>query len=274
MGRTWMLAVAMGLLGGVTAAQAQSWERSDEGWCEREWRGGDQERRCVVLTAEVADAGRLEVDGGMNGGVTVEGWGGDRVRVSARVWAQARSESRAQELVEEIRLRADDGRLSADGPDTDRREGWGVNWVVSVPHETDLDIDTHNGGISVTDVRGRMRFEAMNGGVHLERLAGDVEGRTTNGGLRIELEGERWQGEGLDVETFNGGVSVYVPEGYSAQFVTSTVNGGIDLDFPVTVRGRLGRRLDVALGDGGPMVRAVTTNGGVRVARAGRASMR
>jgi len=39
------------------------------------------------------------------------------------------------------------------------------------------------------------------------------------------------------------------------------------VDFPVEVRGRLGRRLTTTLGDGGPTVRVVTTNGGVKVSR-------
>lgn len=219
----------------------------------------------MVLSADVEDMGRLSVDGGMNGGVSVEGWSGTSVRVQARVWANAESMRRADELADAVRVRYDAGELSASGPDTERREGWGVSWVVSVPFDTDLELETHNGGISVSDVSGRIRFDAQNGGVHLEGVGGDVEGRTTNGGLHVELAGDRWQGDGLDVETVNGGVTVYVPSGYSAQLETGTVNGGIDVDFPVTVRGRIGRSLSVELGDGGPTVRAVTTNGGVRI---------
>mgnify|MGYP000361465391 CR=1 FL=1 len=48
------------------------------------------------------------------------------------------------------------------------------------------------------------------------------------------------------------------------------MNGGIDLDFPVRVQGRIGRRLSTTLGDGGPRVRVITTNGGVQIVRAGR----
>lgn len=46
-----------------------------------------------------------------------------------------------------------------------------------------------------------------------------------------------------------------------------TVNGGIDIDFPVTVSGRIGRQLRTTLGDGGPTIRVVTTNGGVKIKR-------
>jgi hypothetical protein len=98
-------------------------------------------------------------------------------------------------------------------------------------------------------------------------VAGDVRGRTTNGGVHVELDGRRWDGAGLDVQTTNGGVTLEVPADYSARLETGTVNGGLDLEFPVTVQGRIGRRLATTLGEGGPTVRAMTTNGGVRILR-------
>jgi len=52
------------------------------------------------------------------------------------------------------------------------------------------------------------------------------------------------------------------------------VNGGISLDFPVTVQGRIGRSLDIELGEGGATVRAMTTNGGVRIVRSGSKAIR
>jgi DUF4097 and DUF4098 domain-containing protein YvlB len=50
-------------------------------------------------------------------------------------------------------------------------------------------LKTVNGGISVSDIRGSLRFEATNGGIHLRRLAGDVTGATVNGGVNLELMG-------------------------------------------------------------------------------------
>jgi hypothetical protein len=37
------------------------------------------------------------------------------------------------------------------------------------------------------------------------------------------------------------------------------------VDFPITVQGMIGKRVTTQLGSGGPLVRVVTTNGGVRV---------
>jgi hypothetical protein len=59
-----------------------------------------------------------------------------------------------------------------------------------------------------------------------------------------------------------------MPERYSANFETGTVNGGLNVDFPMTVRGELGKRLSTVLGSGGPTIHVETTNGGVNVRRA------
>jgi hypothetical protein len=269
--RAWTgLAALLALAVGAGETEAQ-WTRTDDAGCEDRWGGRDRDRFCMVLEGEFDDAGRVVLDGGMNGGVQVEGWSRSGVEVRAMVWANARSAERAREIADDVRVSMRDGRLRADGPDTGRSESWGVSWEVTVPYETDLDIETMNGGIGVTDVQGEIVFRAQNGGVHLAGVGGDVSGRTTNGGVHVELDGRRWDGAGLDVETTNGGVTLAVPADYSARLETGTVNGGMELDFPVTVQGRIGKRLSTTLGDGGPPVRAVTTNGGVRISRAGSA---
>lgn len=265
------LAVAV-VMGGVGGGEAEAqWTRYDDAGCEDRRSGGDDDRYCLALHGEFDDVGRLELEGGANGGVQVEGWNRPEVAVRAHVWANARSPERAREIAADVRVSMRDGRLRSDGPDTDRRENWGVSWEVMVPFEIDLDIETNNGGIGITDVGGEIVFRATNGGVHLAGVSGDVRGRTTNGGLHVELDGRRWDGAGLDVSTTNGGVTLAVPPDYSARLETGTVNGGIELDFPVTVQGKVGKRIAATLGEGGPTVRAVTTNGGVRLVRGGSA---
>jgi DUF4097 and DUF4098 domain-containing protein YvlB len=138
-----------------------------------------------------------------------------------------------------------------------------------VPRRSDLSLEAHNGGIAIADVNGRIDFTALNGGVVLRRVGGSVHGSTTNGGIVVDLAGDRWDGETLDVRTTNGGIVISVPENYSAHLETGTVNGGLSIDFPVTVQGKISRELAVNLGSGGPTVRAMTTNGGVRIRRTG-----
>jgi hypothetical protein len=268
MGRGIGLLTVAACLVATAPLQAQvRWDRGDQEWCDEGWGGRDQERFCEVRTASLDPTGSLDVDGGANGGVRVEAWDRNEIEVRARVQASARTEDRAQEIGRDVELRVDGGRVRAEGPRTGRRESWAVSWEVRVPRSTNLRMRTTNGGIDVTDVSGDIDFRATNGGVTLVGVAGDVRGRTTNGGLHVELAGEGWTGAGMDVETTNGGITLLIPDDYSAELVTGTTNGGIDIGFPVTVQGRIGRQLRTTLGDGGPTIRAVTTNGGVHISR-------
>jgi DUF4097 and DUF4098 domain-containing protein YvlB len=146
-----------------------------------------------------------------------------------------------------------------------------VSFEVFVPRRADLSLETHNGGITISEVHGKIDFTALNGGVVLKKVGGAVRGSTTNGGVVVELSGDRWDGETLDVRTTNGGIVMSVPENYSAHLQTGTVNGGINVDFPVPgqggERGERSKQLAVNLGSGGATIKAMTTNGGVRVKR-------
>ena len=56
-----------------------------------------------------------------------------------------------------------------------------------------------------------------------------------------------------------------VPDNYNARLVAGTSNGSINVDFPITVQGRINRDIDTNLGSGGPTIRLRTSNGSVRV---------
>jgi DUF4097 and DUF4098 domain-containing protein YvlB len=147
--------------------------------------------------------------------------------------------------------------------------GYGVNYRVRVPRKLGVDLTSENGGIDISHLEGRIRFDTTNGGVDLNDLAGDVHGSTVNGGLDIALTGSSWRGQGLNAETTNGGVSLKVPDHYNAHLETATVNGGIEVNFPVTVQGDIKNRLSTNIGSGGATIHAETTNGGIEINRAG-----
>ena len=223
---------------------------------------------CEVRDQTLA-AGPLTVDAGRNGGIRVEGWDRNEIQVRAIVQTHARSENDAKQLASGVQIVTGGGRVSSSGPSTDGREWWSVNYRISVPRHTDLDLNANNGGISIRSVSGTIRFDTTNGGVTLADLAGDVRGETRNGGLTVQLQGQRWDGAGIDVETTNGGVTLSIPDGYNADLTTGTVNGGFRTDIPMTVQGELSPRrgLSTTLGSGGPPVRVRTTNGGLRINR-------
>jgi hypothetical protein len=261
--RTWISSGTVAVLvlaPGLVMAQAPTLT------CDSPWDDGE-DRYCEIRELTLP-AGRspIAIDAGANGGVRVHGWDRNEIRLVMRVQSHASSESRAREIAQGVRV-ATDRTIHATGPDRERREWWSVSYEAFVPTRSDLDLETLNGGIHIVDVQGRIRFSVTNGGVSLAGLGGDVSGRSTNGGVHVDLRGMTWDGPGLDVQTTTGGATISVPTGYSAHLETGTTNGSLRFDFPITVQGQLNRRLSVDLGDGGPTIRVVTTNGGVTIKR-------
>jgi DUF4097 and DUF4098 domain-containing protein YvlB len=241
----------------------------DDDPCRDRGRDDDRYTHCEVREESMA-AAPLTVDAGTNGGIRVVAWDQSSIRVQAVVQASAREEARARELASSVQLMVGGGRVSANGPErTDRRESWSVSYRINVPRRNDLDLRANNGGITIEGVTGTITFDTRNGGIRLTDLNGMVRGETRNGGLNIVLSGRQWDGDGLDVETTNGGVTLAIPDGYNAQLETRTVNGGFRSDVPLTVEGELSfrRGISTTLGSGGAPVRVRTTNGGVKITR-------
>jgi DUF4097 and DUF4098 domain-containing protein YvlB len=250
-----------------SAVFAQTRDRNDPSSrdCDNDW--GRRAGYCDVREQTLNGANPLDVDTGGNGGISIRGWDRPEVFMRARIMAHADTEAEARRIATSVRIDTAGGTIRADGPRGDRDSNWSVNIELQVPRNAILTLNTKNGGISIRDFRGQAKLETTNGGVSLSDVNGDIRGTTRNGGLSVNLTGDHWDGQGLDVETHNGGIKMTVPDNYSAALETSTINGRINVDFPVTVRGRIGRELNTTLGSGGAKIRVVTTNGGVTISR-------
>ncbi|HEX4947106.1 MAG TPA: DUF4097 family beta strand repeat-containing protein [Blastocatellia bacterium] len=235
--------------------------------CEQSWGGRNNgQRHCEMKEQSLPATGApIRVDGKRNGGVSIKGWDRNEILVRAQITAQAPTEDEARALVNEVRVLTGGANIYADGPETRDQRWWAVSYEVFVPRQSDVSLKAQNGGISIDGVRGALEFDTTNGGVSLRDVNGKVKGRTTNGGLSVKLSGNRWEGEGMDVETRNGGVQLLIPENYSARLESGTVNGGINLGFPINVAGKVEKSISTDLGSGGATIRLMTTNGGVSV---------
>jgi DUF4097 and DUF4098 domain-containing protein YvlB len=277
-----LLHIAAPVLGALLAllsataqrAAAQQTARAGGAQANEEWLArcrqrerGEREEHCEVRELSLPALRALHVNARPNGGVEVVAWDRNEIHVTARIQAYGRTRAEATELASQLTIDSADGQVRATGPDGRGERGWSVSYQVSVPRETDLDLQTVNGGLSVSGVSGDLEMLTTNGGISLEGVAGDVRAHTTNGGVSVRLAGGRWMGKGLELRTTNGGITLGVPASFSAHLVASTVHGGLDTDFPITVQGRVGRRVETDLGGGGPTVSLETTNGGIRIRR-------
>ena len=233
--------------------------------CDNGW-NDNRASFCEVREDTIGGANPLDVDAGPNGGIRVRGWDRGDVLVRARIQASGGTDADARRIAAGVHIDTAGGRIHAEGPETTgRNEHWSVSFELQVPRTAMLTLKTVNGGISLEEFRGSAAFHAVNGGLSLVNVGGELRGATTNGGVTVDLTGDHWDGSGLDVETHNGGIKLTIPKGYSAELETGTTHGGFNIDFPVTVQGKLDRHFTTTLGSGGPKLRAMTTNGGVTI---------
>jgi hypothetical protein len=205
--RTTWAALLMAAAGAVSAG-AQDWRVvAGDGWCNDHDGDGNRGRFCEVRQTTLRPSGAVAVDATPNGGIWVTAGDEGAVRLQVKVLAVAGSDQAAGRWRPRS-ASAPRAPSSRKGPDTRPREWWTVSYRLTVPARTDLDLRSRNGGITLTGVRGRTEFTTTNGGVHVTDAGGSMHGRTTNGGVKVALSGSQWEGEGLDVATTNGGVTI------------------------------------------------------------------
>jgi DUF4097 and DUF4098 domain-containing protein YvlB len=252
----------------IAASGTAHTQESAREWAERCSRQGNGRHAvCEVRETTLRATGSFQVNARPNGSITVRSWDRPDVLVQARVQATAPNANAARDIASRIEVRTGPGSASSTGPRTGRNEGWSVSYDVFVPRQTNLTLESVNGGIRATQINGDVQASTTNGGIDLTGIGGAVRGSSTNGGITVHLTGRPAAESGIDLRTTNGGVRLTLPEGYPANLEARTVNGGIQSQIPLTVEGRIGRNVNAQIGGGGPPIRLRTTNGGISIRR-------
>ncbi len=248
----------------AVGTSAQNKKGYDENFCSDNWSGDGKISFTDRRELNLPFRNTLEVDGDRNGGISIRGENRNDISIRACVTAWDKSESAAQNAAKRINISTNSVIKAENGGDN-----WSVSYQIVVPQNINLKLTANNGGISINSVEGTIEFFTKNGGVHLQDLAGNVSGRTQNGGVSIKLSGNTWTGNGLDVETKNGGVNLSMSQNYAANIETGTTNGGFKSEFselqPENKKSWGKRQISTNLNGGGAPIRVVTTNGGIRI---------
>lgn len=215
-------------------------------------------------------SGRLEI-ANVNGKIRVEPSSGNTVDVTATKKARGATPEQAKASLERatiaetvsagsVRLETKIARVTGIVLNGGNLQ---VEYLVKVPAGAEVKLTTVNGGIEISDLKGRVFAETTNGGVEARGLSGTVEASTTNGGLDIDLAAIA--DGGVKLECTNGGIKVRIPRDAKATISASVANGGISPgDLPIDITGENSRRrLEGRLNGGGPRVQIEGTNGGI-----------
>ena len=115
-----------------------------------------------------------------------------------------------------------------------------VNFAVRVPAGVKLSANTVNGGVNIRGLDADTQAHTVNGSIKLQ-TEGRAEAQTVNGSIEASMGRADWDGKN-EFKTVNGAIHLTLPGDLSTDVRAQTVNGDIETDFPLTVRGRFSRR--------------------------------
>lgn len=193
--------------------------------------------------------------------------------------------------------------------------GWGdhgrrsITVTVRVPRESDLDVHTGDGSVSVPEIagrvvvftgdgsitvlgaRGEIRLQTGDGSIDASGLDGRLRAQTGDGRIKVRGRFEtldvRTGDGGIDADiepgsklasewslhTGDGGITLNVPKDLGAELYVRTGDGDISMDVPLTVKGSFGRtEVHGTLGGGGLPLRLHSGDGPIRIGSRGSAS--
>ena len=218
-----------------------------------------------------------------NGGIQVTTW--DNPEFSFKLCKQIAiaDESEGRKLLAETHLEINGSKVSIHAPE-ESDYSLGTVLLVKAPKNANLNLNVHNGGVSLTNFAGtaeahaenggisfrrssgKLTAEAENGGISIKDCGGDVSAKVENGGLSIALP-EHWEGKGLEAHARNGGLVVSVPKTFNGglEVVASEHTSIICKNDACNAGERSwdnGHKL-FRMGGANPQVRATTENGGI-----------
>lgn len=126
---------------------------------------------------------------------------------------------------------------------------------------------TDNGSIRLSDITGDVSAESVSGEIQLTGIAADnVDAETVNG--PVQYEGSLRNGGQYSLSTHYGSIRVTIPEDAGVDVNVSTLNGGVEADFPFQVRGALQHgEVSFVIGNGGARLDLESFNGTVQLVR-------
>jgi hypothetical protein len=217
-----------------------------------------------------------------NGRIEVLSWDKNEIGIIAHIRVEG-SESKARKMLDriEIEIEQDDNNVSIEtlvpkgiqGGNGffswifgDNHSSYSVDYEINVPVESDLNLNTSNGRVSVEKISGKVRMHSTNGKLEARDINGLLRCETTNGGIHADFN-KVPSDEEMIFRTTNGSIKLYLPEKYGGYADLKTTNGHIDSDFRMSDRFQESRKSKKSyrgeFGDGDGSITCKTTNGSI-----------
>jgi len=140
----------------------------------------------------------------------------------------------------------------------------------------DVDIGSTSGDVKIVDLRGNVEIGTVSGEIELRGVTAKlVRAKTTSGD--VTFDGTIDPTGRYELATHSGDVRLHVQRDASAQLTVETWNGGVNSEFPITLKpGEQGigsanaKRFTFSIGGGAARITAATFSGDITISSNGR----
>ena len=178
---------------------------------------GDIDDR-ITKTYQVGPGGTLSIESDI-GSIQVRGADIDSVDVEILLGARTKSDKKAQEILEDFDIQFHhsgvDVTIDAKYKKKGLRGFWNnigrylrVKYIIAVPFEYNVDLNTRGGSITVEHLQGEVLSKTSGGSLSFDNIQGNISGKTSGGSVSIgEVVGQ------TNVRTSGGSVHIRLAEG-------------------------------------------------------------
>ena len=186
--------------------------------------------------------------------------------VSGSVESHAGSGSLAlKDIGAKLRASTGSGSITVDGVRGELHATSGSGSIRGTGITGAITARTSSGGIDIEQVgSGHIDVSSSSGTVRVRGVRGGLQASTTSGGLIVQGElSDDWR-----LSASSGSIRINLPRNQGFDLDATTGSGSINVDFPVTAAGTIGRRsLRGSAQGGGPLLHVRTSSGGISIGR-------
>jgi DUF4097 and DUF4098 domain-containing protein YvlB len=164
----------------------------------------------------------------------------------------------------------DDRGMHSDSRNNRSDHDWNdvrMDLEIMVPMNLTVSANAVSGNIAITGATGDVRANTVSGNVKLDRIrASSVNANSVSGDVEVSIQEFTGRGD-LTFHSVSGDITLDLPRQLDADLSMSTVSGGINSDYAMTIGdGRMDRRsLRATIGRGGRRLDFSTVSGSVKL---------
>lgn len=240
---------------------------------------------------DFSSGGTVTVTGAPNGSIRIVGSPKNEIEIVATVEIEASNEAEIAKLAEvtgfvtsESVIRVAIGsigshnkfglkKLPKDFPKGLLTLPFRIDYVITVPRYTDLEVDGGKGDLSITGVEGSMRINYLDTKGYIEVIGGNTVVTAGTGSLDMAFGIRGWRGRSANVSLGSGDLSVRLPVNMSAELDVNVLRTGAIQNAITDLKPRdrkiafTDRSIAAKAGVGGAPLKFTVGDGSIKLAR-------